>query len=264
MFAQVNDYIASINWPALKGDNMFQTIINLLSSAYVEIVILILLLIGFIIHRKDPRLVVSGIRIVRTIIVVLIFFYFMFIWASTVQPTLRSISVFGMFLVNLFMFYNLVLARLERPYRDALMNISREPDNHDLVQTVWRTGKRFYYMRYTWSSLFSGTNPFVFLRDLASDRVREDIKDELRHMGVEKRLVSLKLMVGFIKTRLAGDDNLPADFKVVMEKSIDDLDTHPWIEEQVNEFLRIATETPEDLHFPEWMAAFEKCVTGYK
>ena len=39
---------------------MFQTILNLLSSAYVEIIILILLLIGFIIHRKDPRLVSLG------------------------------------------------------------------------------------------------------------------------------------------------------------------------------------------------------------
>ena len=42
---------------------------------------------------------------------------------------------------------------------------------------------------------------------------------QLRHMGVEKKLVSLKLMVGFMKTRLAGDDNLPADFKVVMGKT---------------------------------------------
>ncbi len=240
------------------------TIINFLGSAYVEIIILVILLIAFIVHRRDPRLVVSGIRIVRTILVVLIFFYFMFIWASTVQPTLRSISVFGMFLVNLFMFYNLILARLERPYRDVLMKIALEPENHDLVHTMWRTGKRFYYLRYAWSSLFSGANPFVFLRDLATDRVREDIKDKLRQLGVEKRLVSLKLMIGFMKSRLACDENLPADFKVLMEKNIDDLGKHAWLEEQVNEFLRIATESPEDLHFPEWMAAFEQCVTGYK
>ena len=243
---------------------MFQMIINLLSSAYVEIVILVILLIAFIIHRKDPRLVVSGIRMVRTAIVVLIFFYFMFIWASTVQPTLRSISIFGMFLINLLMFYNLILARLERPYRDVLRAISGDPENHALVDSMWRTGKRFYYVRYAWSSLFSGTNPLQFLRDVATDRVREDIKDELRRVGVEKRLVSLKLMVGFIKTRLACDENLPTDFKEVMEKTIDNLDKHPWLEEQANEFLRIATENPEDLHFPEWMAAFEKCVTGYK
>ena len=82
---------------------MLQGLVNILSSAYVEIIILFFLLIAFVMHRRDPRLVVSGIRIVRTLLVVLIFFYFMFIWASTVQPTLRSISVFGMFLVNVFM-----------------------------------------------------------------------------------------------------------------------------------------------------------------
>jgi hypothetical protein len=263
VFAGISDFFSSLHWPT-RGETMFETIMNLLSSAYVEIIILILLLIAFIIHRKDPRLVVSGIRVVRTIIVVLIFFYFMFIWASTVQPTLRNISIFGMFLVNLFMFYNLVLARLERPYRDALIKISNEPLKHELVDAVWRTGKRFYYIRYAWSSLFSGTSPVGFLSDIATERVRQDMKDALHYMGAEKRLVSLKLMVGFIKSRLAADDNLPADFKVVMEKTIDEVDKHPWIEEQVNEFLRIATETPEDLHFPEWMEAFNKCVTGYK
>jgi hypothetical protein len=263
LFAGILDNFPALHLP-MRGDNMFQTILNLLSSAYIEIIILILLLFGFIIHRRDPRIVVSGVRIVRTILVVLIFFYFMFIWASTVQPTLRSISIFGMFLINLFMLYNLVLARLERPYRDALMKIAAEPENHDLVHAVWRYGKRFFYLRYAWSSLFSGTNPLEFLRNITTDRVREDIKDELRRLGVEKKLVSLKLMVGFMKSRLACDENLPTDFKVVMEKTIDEFDQHPWLEEQVNEFLRIATETPEDLHFPEWMAAFEKCVTGYK
>jgi hypothetical protein len=32
----------------------------------------------------------------------------------------------------------------------------------------------------------------------------------------------------------------------------------------VNQFLDIATERPEDLHFPEWMSAFEKCVSKSK
>lgn len=241
---------------------MFQMILDLLSNAYVEIIMLIVLLVAFIIHRKDPRLVVSGIRLIRTVIIVLIFFYFMFIWASTVQPTLRTISVYGMFLVNLFMLYNLILARLERPYRDILKKISQAPQNHELVPAMWRTGKRFYYMRYAWSSLFSGTNPFHFLRDIATERVRQDIKDELRRMGVERKLISFKVMVGFLKSSLACDENLPADFKMVMEKNLDDLSKHPWLEEHVNEFLGIATEHPEDLHFQEWMETFEKCVTS--
>jgi hypothetical protein len=167
-----------------------------------------------------------------------------------------------MFLVNLFMFYNLILARFERPYRDALLRITKEPENQQSIEDVWRYGKRFYYMRHAWSSLFSGANPIAFLRDLAGDRVRDDLKDQLRRYGTEKKLVSLKLMVGFMKNRLACDEDLPADFKVVMEQAIDNFDKHPWVEEQVNEFLRIATEHPEDLHFPEWTQAFEKCVTG--
>ncbi len=81
-------------------------------------------------------------------------------------------------------------------------------------------------------------------------------------MGVEKKLISLALMIGFMKNRLACDPNLPADFKAVMGNTLDDLEKHPWLEEQVNEFLRIATESPEDLHFPEWTSAFEKCATG--
>ena len=65
-------------------------------------------------------------------------------------------------------------------------------------------------------------------------------------------------MVSFLKRRLAADGNLPADFKEVMGKTLDDLLKHPWIEEQINDFLGIVMESPEDLHFPEWTSAFEK------
>lgn len=239
---------------------MFQFLTSIFGSAYFEIAILIVLLIAFITHRKDPRLVVSGIRIVRTIIVVLIFFYFMFIWASAVQPTLRAISVFGMFVINLFMFYNLMLARLERPYRDALALISREPGKPELMQDIWSTGKRFYYLRYAWASLFSGVNPLRFLGNLATERVRADLKDTLHGYGVEKRLASLQAMADFMRTRLAADANLPGEFKDLMEKTIDSFVKHPWIEEQANDFLQVIAERPEELHFPQWMEKFETSI----
>jgi hypothetical protein len=239
---------------------MFQYVVNLLSSAYVEIAILALLLLYFLTHRRDPRLVVSAIRIVRTIFVVMIFFYFMFIWASTVQPTLRAISVFGMFVINLYMFYNLLLARMERPYREALGLVNRAPEKQEIFRDIWRYGKRFYYLSYTFESLLSGQNPFHFLRNIAIDRVREDIKGTLRHYGVEQKLVSLPMMLGFLKSQLAGNETLPREFKELMEKTIEDFAKHPWIEEQANEFLKMAAERPEDLHFPEWMANFEKSV----
>jgi hypothetical protein len=261
VFAGIADYFSSLPWPT-RGETMFQSVLDFLSSAYVEIVILALLLVYFFKQRREPRLMASGIRLVRTIIIVIIFAYFTFIWASTVEPSLRHLSVFGMFLVNLIFLYHLILGRLERPYRDALDGLTQEPKKHDILREVWQTGKRFYYLRYSLGSLFSGANPFHFLSEIANDRVRDDIKDTLRRSGVEKKLISLKLMIGFMKTRMASDQNLPADFKVVMGKTLDDLEKHPWLEEQVNEFLRLATESPEDLHFPEWMAAFEKNVTG--
>lgn len=243
---------------------MFQLLVDLLSSAYIELVLLILLLVYFIIHRRDKRMKISGVRMVRMIIAVSVFLYFMFIWASTVQPTLRSISIFGMFVVLLVMCYYLILSRFEAPYRDALFSISANTDQHDILHKIWRTGKRFYYIRYFISSLFSGKNPFEFLHDIATERVREDIKDQLRAYGLKQKLISFPMMLAYLKSQLACDENMPADFKDVMLESLNGLAKHPWLEDQVNQFLDIATERPEDLHFPEWMAAFEQCVTGPK
>jgi len=243
---------------------MLQTIVDLLSSPFTEIIILVILLISFFTLRKDPRLVVSGVRLIRTLTLIAIFFYLMFVWVSAIRPALSAISIFGMFIINLFMFLNLILARLERPYRDALNAITKEPENHELIHNVWNMGKRFYYFRYFWSSLYSGINPIHFLHDLATDRVRDDIKDTLHHFGVEKKMITLSMMAGYLLSQLATDENLPADFKDLMEKSIDNFAKHPWIQEQGSEFLRLATERPEDLHFPEWMSKFEAYVNTQK
>lgn len=245
---------------------MLQSLYNIFADPFAEIAIaiLVILLIAFFALRKDPRLVVSGIRLVRIIMLVLIFFYLMFVWVSAINPALRTISIFGMFLINLVMIHNLILARLERPYRDALKAMTGEPERHELIHRVWHTGKRFYYFHYVWSSLFSGANPFHFLHDLATDRVREDIKDTLRRYGVEQKMITLPMMAGYLKRQIACDATMPVDFKDLMEKAIEDFAKHPWIQEQGNEFLRLATERPEDLHFPEWMASFEACVSTYK
>ncbi|MEJ2671374.1 MAG: hypothetical protein P8168_04065 [Deltaproteobacteria bacterium] len=243
---------------------MFQFFVDLLSSAYIELAILILLLIYFIMHLRDPRMKVSAVRMVRMAIVIAAFIYFVFIWASTVQPTLRSISIFGMFIINIVMCYYLILSRFEGPYRDALLAISTHPDHHETLHNIWRTGKRFYYARYTVSSLFSGSNPFEFLHGIAIERVRDDIKDLLRRYGLEQKLITFNMMIAFMKNQLACDDHLPEEFKNLMQESLECFTKHPWIEEQVNKFLVVATETPEDLHFPEWMEAFEHCVNRQK
>jgi hypothetical protein len=263
MFDSIFQNLPPLHWPT-RRDEMFQFFIDLLSSAYFELSLLILLIVYFVIHRRDKRLKLSGVRLVRMMIAMAIFIYFMFIWASTVQPTLRSISIFGMFAVNLVMCFYLFLSWFERPYRDALMSIAVAPGQHEILHKIWRTGKRFYYLRYLVSSLFSGVNPFVFLHDIAIERVREDIKDQLRHYGIDQKLISFNMMVAYLKSQLACDETLPSDFKDVMGKSIEDLSKHPWAENQINDFLVMAMERPEDLHFPEWMSAFDQCVTGQK
>lgn len=243
---------------------MLQGLINFLASPFIEIGILFVLLIAIVILRKDPRLVVSGMRMLRTLTLLMIFFFLMFVWISAIRPALSAISVFGMFVINLTMLHNLILARLERPYRDALALMAGEPDRHELIHNVWHSGKRFYYVRYAWSSLFSGTNPFHFLHDLATNRVREDIKDFLHHYGVEQKMITVPVMASYLKSQIACDENMPVDFKDVIEKAIDGFANHPWIQEQGNEFLALATERPEDLHFPEWMAKFDACVRTYQ
>ena len=246
---------------------MFQSVIGFLGAPFTELIIFILLMTYFVIHRHDRRQLMSGVSRLKVVMLLIIFIYFAWmpiVWPSLIPSSMRTLSVFGMFVVNFYFLYSLILARIERPYREALATLAGDPGKHEIFREIWTFGKRFYYYDYFFQSLFSGTNPLRFLSDIANDRVRDDIKNELRRLGVEKKLISLNLMVEFMKNRLACDKNLPPDFKVVMEKNIDDLGKHPWIEEQVNEFLLIVMETPEDLHFPEWTSAFEKCAAVRK
>jgi hypothetical protein len=239
---------------------MFQSVIGFLGAPFTELVIFILLVAYVVIYRHNKHL--AGINKMKVILLLVIFIYFAWmpiVWPSLIPSSMLTLSIFGMFSVNFYLFYSLVLARIEYPYRELLATLAQEPGNQEVFHQLWISGKRFYYCYYIFQSLVSGANPFRFLREIATDRVRDDIKDELRRLGVKKRLVSLNLMVSFLKNHLACDENLPADFKEVMGNIIDGLEKHPWIEEQVNEFLRIAVESPENLHFPEWTSAFEQC-----
>jgi len=244
---------------------MFQNVIGFLGAPFTELIIFILLVAYIVIYRHDKRL--AGFSKLKIFILVISFIYFAWmpiVWPTLIPSPVLVLSVFGMFIINFYFLYSLVLARIEWPYRERLATLAQEPGNQEILRQIWNSGKRFYYCYYIFQSLVSGSNPAHFLKEIATDRVRDDIKDELRREGVNKKLISLNLMVIFLKNRLACDENLPEDFKAVMGKIIDDLGQHPWIEEQVNEFLRITLETPEDLHFPEWSSAFEQCARDRK
>jgi hypothetical protein len=239
---------------------MLDKIIYTMANPFIEIGLLVVLLLAYIRYWKDPRLEITGSRIVHVLILLVIFLYLMFVWSSSVQPALRGISIFGMFIVNMVLLYHLILARLQRPYHNALTALTQKPEESELFQRVWRTGKRFYYARYTWSSLFSGANPFHFLQEIATDRVRDDIRDTLRRYGVEQKMLSLASLVAYLKNQIGCDMTMPADFQNLILQSIDDFAKHPYIQEKANEFLRLATERPEEINFPEWIAQFESCI----
>jgi hypothetical protein len=129
-------------------DGTTGVIFTFLSSAYIQIIIFFLLSAYFVRHRSDPRMVVSGVRVIRVIILLMIFLYLTLTWGSLIVPSLRAISVFGMFIINIYLFYNLLLARVERPYRDTLTALSQNPEKDETFHGVWSHGRKFYYFYY--------------------------------------------------------------------------------------------------------------------
>ncbi len=86
-------------------------------------------------------MVVSGVRLIRVIILLMIFLYLTLTWGSLIVPSLRAISVFGMFIINIYLFYFLLLARLERPYRDTLTALSQNLEKDETFHSIWRNGR---------------------------------------------------------------------------------------------------------------------------
>ncbi|MBI4796901.1 MAG: hypothetical protein HY790_13880 [Deltaproteobacteria bacterium] len=240
---------------------MWNFLLNTLSIAYVQLVILCLFLWYFLVHRRDARMPVSRVGVIRMIILLLIFTYFLLSWASGIRPALAQAAVFGMFIINLFFLYSLILSRLERPYRDALAAYCGDPQNPENLDDIWSTGKRFYYLRHFFSSIMSGESPTRFLHEVTISRIRDDVQACLRQHGLTRQFISLKGMIAYLEGRLREEEMLPSEFKEVVKKELEDFKKHPWVEDQINEYLKIALETPEKIHNPEWSLLLEKAKT---
>lgn len=241
---------------------MWDFLVNLLSHAYTQVIILSLFVWYFFTHRHDPRLLVSRVGLLRIIILISIFLYFLLSWSSGIRPALAQGAVLGMVLINLLMLFNVVLGRLEGPYRDALNAYAQKPDHPEHLDQIWRRGKRFYYLCHLLSALLSGMSPWRFLQDIAGARVREDLKVTMAQHGVARKFISLSALVAFMKARLAQDELLPKDFKDLMAQAVSQFSQHAWIEEQVNAFLDLAMENPETLYHPQWAPVGEKASGG--
>ena len=112
---------------------MFQTVLGILGAPFTELIIFILLVAYVVIHRHDKRL--AGISMLKVFILLIIFIYFAWmpiVWPSLIPSSMLTLSVFGMFVVNFYFFYSLILARIEWPYRERLANLVREPEKQEI------------------------------------------------------------------------------------------------------------------------------------
>ena len=232
---------------------MFDFLVSMESSFYVQVAIfLVLVIYNFHLARQLPNPLSLGFEIFKNIMLIIIFIYFSLSWSTVVNPSLRTASIVGMFIVNLFLIWHVLLNRAEIPYQIALnKTIEKSKDINNYKQLVSK-GKHLYYLRYFWRSLFSGRFPGKFLHELASEQIRSDIQATLHNQGITKDLVNFKMETAFLRQKLAADETLPADFKEMMEKAVSQFEQHPWIEQQVNEFLELIMVSPEQLFTAEW------------
>ena len=231
---------------------MFDFLMSIESTFYAQIAIFVVLIVyNFHVCRQMPNRLFFGFEIFKNIILIIIFTYFFLSWSTVVNPSLRSASILGMAIINLFLLWHVIQNRAKLPYQVALNDCVKDPKNIDKYKSLVIKGKSFYYLRNFWRSLLSGRLPGKYLHDLASEQIRSDIQTALNNQGITKNLVNFKMETAFLRQKLAGDETLPPDFKEMMERAISQFE-HPWIEQQVNEFLEVILVSPEQLFTAEW------------
>lgn len=217
-------------------------------SALTQIVIFFGLFFFLVSRRRDHTVVASRPRLVRLVILALVFLYFVWSQSSLVLPSLRNVNLFGMFLVNLVMLWSIINIYLERPYRKALEAFAQEPRDVEAGEKAWQTGHRFYYSFFLAAALLSGTLPWHFLAENAKDGIRADLGNILAKHGKQQGFVSFKALVDFLQNR-SQSDLLPVEFRQAMAGLLAEMTRHPWMEEQVNDYLTQVRESPETLPY---------------
>lgn len=225
---------------------------NYILTPYVQAVLFFVLIGVFFIQRRRFELVAGGFSWVRTIILLMLFLYFAWNWASEIPSSLRAASVMGMFFINLHMIYNLILGNLDEKYRQALTAYGQDITNKALLDNVWSSGKKFINTRYFFDALFSGYSPGNFLKGVVSRQIPADIQHIMAKHGVEKELVTNERLMSFLRLKLNQAQDLPADLKDILAQAIKQFGEHAWIQDQVNAFLRLALQDPEKLYHDGW------------
>lgn len=241
---------------------MTEFLVKFQTTVYAQVIIFtVLSTLYFLVQRKLPMYRLVSFATVRLIAATVVFFYLFLNWSSEVNPTLRNASVFGMFVVNLYILWQVMLTRVEQPYREALEACGQNPEQPGLFQDVIRTGRRFYNMRYFWQALFSGGSIKRFLHSIALEQLRFDFKRIFRKHGVSQDIINATMAMAFLRKQL-DKAPLPAEAKDAAERAITDFSRHPWIKEEMDNFLNIVVETPEELYGSEWAEEWQKIISS--
>jgi hypothetical protein len=227
---------------------MIEFIDSYLLTPYVQVVLFFILISFFWLQHRKFKLASSGFSWFRTIILLLLFVYFSWNWATSISQLISRFSVLGMFFINVYMVYNLVLGNLDEKYRLALDAYSRDIANKGLSEAVWSSGKKYVYARYFFDALFSGYSPNNFLKGIVSTQIPADIQNVLAKRGMDKDLVTHQRLVDFLNLKLNQAQELPSELKDILNQTIKQFGEHAWIQEQVNEFLRLILQDPEKLY----------------
>lgn len=234
---------------------MFDFIDTYLLTPYVQAVLFILLVVLFWLQHRKFKLASSGFNWLRTLVLLALFLYFAWNWATSISTVISRFSILGMFFINLYMIYNLILGALDEKYRLALNAYGHDSSNSSLVEAVWQAGKKYLYTRHFFDALFSGSSPGGYLKAVVSRQIPTDIQNVLVKQGLGKELITSKNLVAYLNHALSQSQSVPQELKDLLAPVIKQFGEHAWIQDQVDEFLRLAIKDPEKLYEGGWSGA---------
>jgi hypothetical protein len=234
---------------------MLETFSNILFTPYIQAILFFVLMGLFALQRRKFQFLSTGLSWLRTLILVVLFLYFAWSWATSIPPSLRAAAVFGMFFINLNMIYNLFLGRLNETYQQALDAYGKDIGNKIKLDNLWKTGKRYIHSRYIFDALFSGYSPSNFLQGVISRQIPADIESVLIKHGIRKEVVTHQKLMAYLSIKLDQSPELPKELKVILSQTIQQFDSHAWIQQHVDEFLQLALKDPEKLYHATWNGA---------
>ncbi len=231
---------------------MLDFIDSYILTPYVQVVLFFILLSLFWLQHRKFKLASSGFSWLRTILLFVLFLYFAWNWTTSISLVIARFSVLGMFFINMYMVYNLVLGNLDEKYRLAIEAYSQDIANKGLLEAVWSSGKKYVYTRYFFDSLFSGYSPGDFLKGVVSRQIPDDIQSVLVKHGIDQELITTRNLIAFLMYTLNQSSDIPQELKDILAPLIKQFGEHAWVQEQVNEFLRLALKDPEKLYNSAW------------